>query len=131
MEFHIVHMSKTGIKNSEVALPAGGIVFETCLRRIVFFSSEQFLSQAVNQTWLQNNSFKFEIFKSETAYRFILEVICGLHSLIKGETEIFGQFKDFFSTHKTEIDANGMTDVFKQLLVDCKFKRLRMNIAKN
>ncbi len=120
MDFHVVHIPKTGTKITAESLPFGALVFETCLRRIVFFSSDLFLSQPNNQKWLQKHSTQYEIFRGEEAYKFVLEVICGLHSLIKGETEIFGQFREFFNDQKAEIDSNGMTDVFKQWIVDCK-----------
>jgi glutamyl-tRNA reductase len=36
-----------------------------------------------------------EQFHGEEAYRFLLEIICGIHSPIIGETEVLGQFKRF------------------------------------
>lgn len=36
-----------------------------------------------------------EIHTQHQAYRFLLEIVCGLHSPITGETEVFGQFKTF------------------------------------
>lgn len=36
-----------------------------------------------------------EIYCGHEAYRFVLEVICGLHSPMVGETEVMGQFREF------------------------------------
>ncbi|MBU6374773.1 MAG: hypothetical protein KGQ59_02145 [Bdellovibrionales bacterium] len=37
-------------------------------------------------------------FTENEAYGFLLEVICGLHSRVFGETEVLGQFKLFYKT---------------------------------
>ena len=37
--------------------------------------------------------------EGEGAYAFLLEVICGLHSRVFGETEVLGQFKTFIQSH--------------------------------
>ncbi|MFN0087197.1 MAG: hypothetical protein ACKVX9_17550 [Blastocatellia bacterium] len=36
-----------------------------------------------------------EVYCGHEAYRFLLEVICGLHSPMVGETEVMGQFREF------------------------------------
>jgi glutamyl-tRNA reductase len=116
MDFHILHFPKTGTKNTVNLNSLGFVTFETCLRQIAFFNSDSFMQK------LQKNSY-VEIHKADKAFQFVLEVICGLHSLIKGETEIFGQFKEFASTQKNAIEMLGMTELFKQLLTDCKSLR--------
>lgn len=63
-----------------------GLTWETCLRSITLVSPEvPALINAVDG----------EVFREGDAYRFLLEIICGLHSPILGETEVFGQFKVF------------------------------------
>ncbi|OYZ18948.1 MAG: hypothetical protein B7Y39_12600 [Bdellovibrio sp. 28-41-41] len=127
MDLHVVHIPKLGIKNSlgrslnECGL--GPLVFETCLRQIAVLDSDLFLTHSEYKNFAAQNPGSVEIFKGEHAYQFVLEVICGLHSLIKGETEIFGQFKDFTVQSKTVIENLNMTDLFKQLLTDCKILR--------
>lgn len=63
--------------------------FSTCLRQIVFFPQG-----------LMGNHFNLEpedeIFKEEHALAFLIEVLCGLHSPVFGETEVLGQFKKFY-----------------------------------
>ncbi len=103
--------------------PIGPLVFETCLRQIVFLNSDAFLSHPDYQKLSRSEEAHWEVIKADQGYQFILEVICGLRSLIKGETEIFGQFREFVSAHKAQIEMLGMTDLFKQLLTDCKTLR--------
>tara|TARA_B110001454_G_C12723232_1_gene436006 strand:- start:11765 stop:12709 length:945 start_codon:yes stop_codon:yes gene_type:complete len=127
MDLHIVHIPKLGIKNSLGrslnVCGLGPLVFETCLRQIALLESDLFLNTSEYKSFAAVHPGPIEIFKGERAYQFILEVICGLHSLIKGETEIFGQFKEFSVQNKTVIENLNMADVFKQLLTDCKTLR--------
>lgn len=58
----------------------------TCLRKIAVGPAAQ-----LDRSLIDTN--QFDIFEGAQAYRFILEVICGLKSPLIGETEIFGQFK--------------------------------------
>jgi len=58
-------------------------VWETCLRSIAITAEPEILSVSD------------ESYSETTAYQFLLEVICGLHSPVLGETEVFGQFKNF------------------------------------
>lgn len=124
MDIYVVHIPKLGIKNSlgrslsECGL--GPLIFETCLRQIALLNSDAFLNNVHYQHLALSHAGTVEVFKGERAYQFILEVICGLHSLIKGETEIFGQFKEFSSQNKTMIEKLNMKELFKQLLTDCK-----------
>lgn len=65
------------------ALPEG-LHWETCLRSLVFSNGETVPTSGFGEWYAERE-----------AYRFLLEVICGLHSPIVGETEVFGQFKTF------------------------------------
>lgn len=123
MELNIVHLAKSDTLLSQKLELVGGLVFETCLRQIVFLNSNDFLHTSDYKKLKKSMGTSLEVFKAETAYQFVLEVICGLRSLIKGETEIFGQFKKFFFENKVEIESLGMTDIFKQFLTDCKVLR--------
>lgn len=63
-------------------------VWATCLRSLAFVQGQP-------QFALKSND---EIYSGQCAYQFLLEIVCGLHSPIVGETEVFGQFKVFAST---------------------------------
>lgn len=39
-----------------------------------------------------------EFYQDEAALVFLLEILCGLHSPVLGETEVLGQFKDYIAT---------------------------------
>lgn len=69
-------------------------VWKTCLRQILF-SSEADLH--LIQDHLEKGD---QILRGEKALSLLLEILCGLHSPIVGETEVFGQFKNFIQTQK-------------------------------
>lgn len=119
MDLHIIHIPKKDAQGGRDISALSPLVFETCLRQLVFVNSEDaFNSPEYNQ--ISDIAKNVELYRHDKAYQFALEVICGLHSLIKGETEVFGQFKDFCSNHKNHVEALGLTETFKQLLTDCK-----------
>lgn len=123
MDLHIVHLTKSGTGHASNLQFLGPLVFETCLRQIVFLNSDSFLSNPEYVKLVQEQGAQLEVIKGDKGYQFTLEVICGLRSLIKGETEIFGQFREFFSAHKIHVENMAMTELFKQLLTDCKWIR--------
>ncbi len=96
-----------------------GLEWQTCLRRVLFLNAnDRELVDAVVSGKLTPPT--VEVFRSQEAYRFLLEVVCGLNSPIVGETAVMGQFKEF-SLHarfpKTpwgaflrQLTANLMTD---------------------
>ncbi|MFN8845484.1 MAG: hypothetical protein ACK5V3_18365 [Bdellovibrionales bacterium] len=67
-------------------------IWRTCLREIGFFDFQQF------DQYKKNIHREDEIFHGESALTFLVEVICGLHSPVLGETEVQGQFKDFLAS---------------------------------
>ena len=69
--------------------------WQTCLRRILFLNSSD--NRAVIEAAEVGKATPptVEVFRGEEAYRFLLEVICGLNSPIVGETAVMGQFKEF------------------------------------
>lgn len=69
-------------------------VWKTCLRRILFCNESDF---HLCSHLLQKQD---QILKGEEALSFLLEVLCGLHSPVVGETEVFGQFKLFIEARK-------------------------------
>lgn len=67
---------------------SGAILFETCLRKIWLFNIDENFKSLVKKH-------KYDLsYEGQSAYQFLLEVICGLHSPVVGETEVFGQFKE-------------------------------------
>jgi glutamyl-tRNA reductase len=91
-------------------------VFETCMRKLhLRFSLERPVLQLGDS-----------LHQGESAYQFLLEVICGLHSSVVGETEVFGQFKSFL---KGQLETSDQMDQWSSLsqilLTDCKEVRDR------
>jgi glutamyl-tRNA reductase len=67
-------------------------IWRTCLREIAFFDFHQFEMSKIDL------SQEDEVYQSEEALSFLIEVICGLHSPVLGETEVQGQFKEFLAS---------------------------------
>lgn len=65
-------------------------VFKTCLRQIAFVPWS--LKDVLIPEIASNND---EVYQGKAAWQFLVEVLCGLHSPVFGETEVFGQFKKF------------------------------------
>lgn len=63
------------------------LVWKTCLREIAIVDSRELHREDLLP--------EDEVYMREDGYRFLLEVICGLHSPLVGETEVMGQFKNF------------------------------------
>ncbi len=79
-DFQVIHRRKP-----ESFQAANPFIWETCLRSISFTADPRHVD-------LRDGD---ELFINHHAFQFILEIICGLHSPIVGETEVFGQFKTF------------------------------------
>lgn len=74
--------------NTSSALWQGeALVFVTCLRELVVSCRPE------AQDFRARREQGYEILFGIEAYKFCLEVICGLHSPMLGETEVFGQFR--------------------------------------
>ena len=74
-----------------------GLEWQTCLRRVVFLNQVEHsaLIEAIEQDKLVPGI--VDVYRGQDAYKFLLEVICGLNSPIVGETAVMGQFKEFSS----------------------------------
>ena len=107
--FVVFHKKEPG--SNDLALPKGFYHMATCLRSIVFAWDSQYETPVS----LKN----YESFKGEQAYEFILKIICGLESPMIGETEIFGQFKNFIKDNEAQLNKDLKT-VFNKLLTDTK-----------
>lgn len=86
-------------------------VVETCQRHIA-------LSRRVPSVFTPGT----EVYQGLSAYRFLLEIACGLHSKMQGESEIFGQikqgWKEFASGNPAR--AKGLNRVMQYLFTDTK-----------
>ncbi|UOF00817.1 Rossmann-fold NAD(P)-binding domain-containing protein [Bdellovibrio reynosensis] len=69
-------------------------VWKTCLRQILFCTEMELntIGDVIEKDDI--------ILRGENALGLLLEILCGLHSPIVGETEVFGQFKAFVDSRK-------------------------------
>jgi glutamyl-tRNA reductase len=99
--------------------------WKTCLRQIAIFQSHELAAQSTDEfSCVENGDVK--IMRGEEAYRFLLQVICGLHSPLVGETEVYGQFKLAVASYKIPLTPWGsqLKRFFKLLFEDAKRIRL-------
>lgn len=99
-----------------------GLEWQTCLRRILFLNandSRALIEAAEDQQLVPPT---VEVFRGQEAYRFLLEVICGLNSPIVGETAVMGQFKEFLLQAKFPKAPWGtfLRDLCTNLMIDAK-----------
>jgi len=101
--------------------------WQTCLRRILFLNSHD--NRELIQTLEAGNVIPpiVETFRGQHAYRFLLEVICGLNSPIVGETAVMGQFKEFLLNAKFAKTSwgNFLRQLATNLMIDAKRVRSR------
>lgn len=98
-------------------------IWSTCLRELAFLNQEEvknYLSQIET-----NKPETDEVYTGEEAYQFLLEILCGLHSEVFAETEVFGQFKIFIQKQVSEENAFMISrgTLFQQLMTDVKSLR--------
>jgi glutamyl-tRNA reductase len=91
--------------------PMTAAVWRTCVREIAFVDAEQPLPAAAL------------VLRGEFAYAHLLEVICGLHSPMVGETEVLHQFKIFAAALPD--DRHAWREVVDRLLADARTVRSR------
>lgn len=95
--------------------------FRTCMRHIVIGDSE--VAHEASADLREDD----EIYRGDEAYRFLLQVVCGLHSPLIGETEVNGQFKNEVARFKIPSSPWGvqLKRFFKALFEDAKMVRQR------
>lgn len=102
----------------EKALPEnkGAFALETCLRHL-----------GVCRKLPEKFTPGTQVFQGRDAYRFLLEVACGLHSKMQGESEIFGQIKQGWKQFNSEYaeEAKPLARLMQHLFADTK--RIRSN----
>lgn len=72
--------------------PSTGDVWTTCLRQMAFCDAHLNLPFELTE--------HDQVLHNDDALSFLIEVLCGLHSPVFGETEVFGQFKNFIEQAK-------------------------------
>ncbi|MBK24903.1 MAG: hypothetical protein CME70_12965 [Halobacteriovorax sp.] len=87
-----------------IQLEPGYIEWKTCLRSIFFGKN---LSSPTHS--------------GVHAYRFLLEIVCGLHSPLIGETEILCQFKNFIKENPKTITPK----ISQKIIKDAKYLRTK------
>ena len=93
--------------------------WQTCLRRIVFLHRTELL---ILQTGADA---RLDLYRGQEAYQFLLEVICGLHSPVMGETAVMGQFRKFRANARFAATPGGnfLRKFTTDLLVDARYIR--------
>jgi glutamyl-tRNA reductase len=107
------------------AWPDQCFVWKTCLRQIVVCPESQvdLLEEQLRPQNLSGaGSPVHELYCGIEAYRFLLQVICGLHSPLLGETEVYGQFKNAVSEFALPVGPSGgqLRRLFQALFEDAK-----------
>lgn len=112
------HPIKAG-ENLPVAIH--GLEWKTCLRRILLVNQSESVALVPS---LPEHS---EVYCGAQAYKFLLEIICGLRSPLVGETAVMGQFREFCATTRFPPSAWGwfLRHFTADLLVDAKRVRSR------
>lgn len=83
--FYFYHLLKN--KPQDLILDHDAVVWETCLRKIIFADDSQMIPGS-------------QFMSESEALTFLISVLCGLQSKVIGETEIFGQFKKFVDSEQ-------------------------------
>lgn len=84
------------IKTLQASDVSTWVSWETCIRKFLF------LPDPHNVPKEDFNRLGFDLYQGQQALEFLLEVLCGAHSRIFGENEIFGQFKKLHAEGKLE-----------------------------
>ena len=96
----VTHFKKDGLASSDwkqFELLNQSTVWETCVRVLGLTMQNQAHSHPNSHSHLhdQENLKAMDVFRGSQAYHFLLRVASGLESPILGETEVFGQFKNW------------------------------------
>lgn len=100
----------------------GGLEWRTCLRRVLFLNQNEHsaLIKAAGES--AQLSADLHIHRGHAAFKFLLEVICGLNSPLVGETAVMGQFREFVAQAKFPNTSwgNFLRQLMAGVIVDAK-----------
>jgi glutamyl-tRNA reductase len=99
-DFKILHRLVAGQEKSQEPgmNPSDAQVWKTCLREVYFSDSHDSTNQNPdNLNFLTPADRSMEVYKGVDAEAFLAEVLSGLKSQMVGETEVFGQFKNWWN----------------------------------
>jgi glutamyl-tRNA reductase len=110
-ELMLLHIPRdSGTPHTENRTWQQALQWQTCLRQLVLLQRD-----AIPPTYSKALP-AHEIYHAGHAYQFLLEIICGLHSPLLGETEVLGQFREFYlAAHFPE---NAWGNFLRQLTAD-------------
>ncbi len=103
--------------HKDIQLESGFWHLGTCMRSIILTFDPKDFEDKSYQRYLEKD-----------AYCFLLEVICGLHSPLLGETEILGQFKSFVKENENSFNRS-MAQLVLSLGRDAK--KIRTQLLQN
>lgn len=107
-DFCVYHRAEQGSPRLE--LPPGHWAMGTCLRSLVFSEAHE-----ERPALLASH----RRYKGAEAFALVLQIVCGLHSPLVGETEVFGQFKNFVKANREALPPS-LLQVFELLLQEAK-----------
>lgn len=110
----LIHRARNEKSDQAFQLDPSWVVWETCIRRIAigYKPQRQMTSHFSDLGFAQD-----EILQGKQAYKFLLEIVCGLHSPVCGETEVHGQFREFLNQVG---ESNPCYKVLHQVHVDAR-----------
>jgi len=104
-------------RDADRAMPTAlmNLQWRTCLRQITFLHHTEL-------SLLNDLPQQATVYRGQQAYQFLLEVICGLHSPLFGETAVMGQFRMFRASAEFASSAWGrfLRQLTTNLLVDAR-----------
>jgi hypothetical protein len=113
----LIALNRKVASTASVLLPDACVII-TCLRevRIAVLPTEAQPAQR------EADAAGYELHRGAEAYRFLLQLACGLESEIAGETEIFGQIKQAWRDYETAqpTQARALRPWMQRLLQDTK-----------
>ena len=96
-------------------------LLETCQRTLLF---------SIGQTPLriiqtnQITPYRTQVYRNKQAYKYLLEVICGLKSKMLAENEVLGQFRTCYKVFTKNTNSNPiLLKILEKLLQDSKYIR--------
>lgn len=95
---------------NSIKWPQSGLKVKTCMRAYV----------VINRQELANSFSDWDFYEGQEAYSYLVEILCGLHSRVFGETEVFGQFKKAWMEQQSQIQCVSIKKVVHWLLEDVK-----------